>query len=161
MSENTNTLFWVITGAVIVLAVFLLINNSQSNTLNKIDNKFDNLWKEVSEETNQETILYSSPRMMFGNNVDYNGANFYLEPLWDSGMGTVINMGINNYIGGMIDPLIYNIRFFDGMNNEIYAVRKTVDMPVEWYVTAGSQGPSEISYMASYWMIEIIEFERH
>ena len=41
MSSNTNTLFWVITGAVIVLAVFLLINTSQSDTLTRISDKFN------------------------------------------------------------------------------------------------------------------------
>lgn len=44
MSENTNTLFWFITGAVIVLGVFLLINTSQNSNLNNITNKFDSLF---------------------------------------------------------------------------------------------------------------------
>jgi len=44
MSSNTNTLFWVITGAVIVLGVFLLINTSQDSNLKNITNKFDSLF---------------------------------------------------------------------------------------------------------------------
>ena len=52
MSENTNTLFWVITGAVIVLAVFLLINNSQDNTLTSISNEFNSLWTGEEKNTN-------------------------------------------------------------------------------------------------------------
>jgi Ran GTPase-activating protein (RanGAP) involved in mRNA processing and transport len=46
LSSNTNTLFWVITGAVIVLAVFLLINNSQSDTLARISDKFSSIIKD-------------------------------------------------------------------------------------------------------------------
>lgn len=41
MSNNTNTLFWVITGAVIVLGVFLLIQTNQDDSLNRINNKFN------------------------------------------------------------------------------------------------------------------------
>ena len=45
MSENTNTLFWVITGAVIVLAVFLLIQNNVCNTITEIFNHFNGLFQ--------------------------------------------------------------------------------------------------------------------
>lgn len=62
MSSNTNTLFWVITGAVIVLAVFTLINNSQSDTLAKISDKFSSLATEQgigsSESEEEETYPY-------------------------------------------------------------------------------------------------------
>ncbi|NLL01686.1 MAG: hypothetical protein GX265_01510 [Mollicutes bacterium] len=44
MSENTNTLFWVITGAVIVLAVFLLIQNNVGDTIIGIFEHFNNLF---------------------------------------------------------------------------------------------------------------------
>ena len=47
MSENTNTLFWVITGAVVVLAVFLLINTSQNESLNTISNRFSGAWNDT------------------------------------------------------------------------------------------------------------------
>lgn len=42
MSSNTNTLFWVITGAVIVLAIFGLVTVSNNSTLNRVFNSFDN-----------------------------------------------------------------------------------------------------------------------
>ena len=45
MSENTNTLFWVITGAVIVLAVFLLIQTNVGSTITNIFNHFNNLFQ--------------------------------------------------------------------------------------------------------------------
>lgn len=45
MSENTNTLFWVITGAVIVLAVFVLIQNNVGNTISSIFNHFNGLFQ--------------------------------------------------------------------------------------------------------------------
>ena len=41
MSNNTNTLFWVITGAVVVLSVFLLIKNNEEDSLNRINDKFN------------------------------------------------------------------------------------------------------------------------
>jgi len=44
LSENTNTLFWVITGAVIVLAVFLLIQNNVGDTITGIFEHFNNLF---------------------------------------------------------------------------------------------------------------------
>ena len=47
MSENTNTLFWVITGALVVLAVFLLISTSQDESLNAISGKFNVAWDET------------------------------------------------------------------------------------------------------------------
>lgn len=45
MSENTNTLFWVITGAVIVLAVFLLIQNNIGTTITGIFEHFNSLFQ--------------------------------------------------------------------------------------------------------------------
>jgi len=44
MSENTNTLFWVITGAVIVLAVFLLIQTNVGDTITGIFEHFNELF---------------------------------------------------------------------------------------------------------------------
>ena len=41
MSSNTNTLFWVITGAVVVLGIFLLVNTTSDETLGNINNKFE------------------------------------------------------------------------------------------------------------------------
>ena len=37
MSNNTNTLFWVITGAVIVLSIFTLVNVFHKNNGEKIN----------------------------------------------------------------------------------------------------------------------------
>lgn len=45
MSENTNTLFWVITGAVIVLAVFLLIQGNVGGTITGIFEHFNGLFQ--------------------------------------------------------------------------------------------------------------------
>jgi len=52
LSNNTNTLFWVITGAVIVLSVFLLINTSQSNTISRMNNKFSGIYKKQANAEN-------------------------------------------------------------------------------------------------------------
>ena len=61
MSSNTNTLFWVITGAVIVLAVFLLINTSQSDTLTRISDKFNSIAVEQGIENTETTEEESYP----------------------------------------------------------------------------------------------------
>jgi len=50
MSENTNTLFWVITGAVIVLALFLLIQGNVSDTITDIFTHFNGLFTTTPAE---------------------------------------------------------------------------------------------------------------
>ena len=44
MSNNTNTLFWVITGAVIVLGIFTLVLNINSDTVTNITRKMSSLF---------------------------------------------------------------------------------------------------------------------
>lgn len=44
MSENTNTLFWVITGAVIVVSLFVLIQSNVSTTVQGIFDHFNSLF---------------------------------------------------------------------------------------------------------------------
>lgn len=44
MSENTNTLFWVITGAVIVLAIFALVQANVGSTISNIFEHFNGLF---------------------------------------------------------------------------------------------------------------------
>jgi len=45
MSENTNTLFWVITGAVVVLGLFLLIQGNIGTTITGIFDHFNGLFQ--------------------------------------------------------------------------------------------------------------------
>ena len=47
MSNNTNTLFWVITGGVIVLAIFTLFNRNQSEVLNNIGDEYSDIYEDV------------------------------------------------------------------------------------------------------------------
>ena len=47
MSNNTNTLFWVITGAVVVLGIFLLTNNTSNGTIENINSKFSSYAEDV------------------------------------------------------------------------------------------------------------------
>ncbi|HHX68460.1 MAG TPA: hypothetical protein GX708_10465 [Gallicola sp.] len=44
MSENTNTLFWIITGAVIVVAIFTLLQNNITDSISGIFDHFNNLF---------------------------------------------------------------------------------------------------------------------
>ena len=47
MSNNTNTLFWVITGAVVVLGIFLLTNNTSNETLSNVSKKFNSYAEDI------------------------------------------------------------------------------------------------------------------
>lgn len=53
MSENTNTLFWVITGAVIVIAIFSIVSFSNNTTLSNIFNRFDGYFNKNGSTVNQ------------------------------------------------------------------------------------------------------------
>lgn len=44
MSENTNNMFWIITGAVVVLGVFTLINGSMDTTISNILTHFNSIF---------------------------------------------------------------------------------------------------------------------
>lgn len=44
MSENTNTLFWIITGAVIVVAIFGLLQNNITDSISGIFDHFNGLF---------------------------------------------------------------------------------------------------------------------
>ncbi len=44
MSENTNTLFWIITGAVIVVGIFALLQTNISDSITAIFEHFNGLF---------------------------------------------------------------------------------------------------------------------
>ena len=88
MSNNTNTLFWVITGAVIVLGVFLLINNSQTESLSNINNKYSGLFEQAN--ASPEIIEYYNHEQNYGALKITNEENF----IFDETTGT-----ITGYIG--------------------------------------------------------------
>ena len=52
MSGNTNTLFWVITGAVVVLGVFLLTQNNGNSSVRDINDKFSSYFDDVDTDPN-------------------------------------------------------------------------------------------------------------
>ena len=130
MSSNTNTLFWVITGAVIVLAVFLLINSGQNNNLNKINNKFDSLWtgEEYEQIISEDDKYYNdnSNRNYCnkGNKAELNGVkvrikNFKVE---DSGE-TNFTWVINNNSGQAYYNVYIKIEIYEcGTNNLMQSV---------------------------------------
>lgn len=49
MSDNTNTLFWVICGAIVVIAIYLLINSNISDSITGIFTHFGNLWTNTTK----------------------------------------------------------------------------------------------------------------
>lgn len=73
MSNNTNTLFWVITGAVIVLAGFMFVNSLNDGAITNITHKFSSLW------TNEELDDYYSPieRVVYKDYYKENSNRFY------------------------------------------------------------------------------------
>lgn len=44
MSENTNSLFWIITGAVVVIAIYVLIDANIAGTITNIFDHFNGLF---------------------------------------------------------------------------------------------------------------------
>lgn len=44
MSENTNSMFWIICGAVVVLSAFTLINSRLDTTITAIFEHFDSVF---------------------------------------------------------------------------------------------------------------------
>lgn len=54
MSDNTNTLFWVICGAIVVIAIYLLINTNITTSIDGIFSHFNNLW-DTTTKTNTPT----------------------------------------------------------------------------------------------------------
>ena len=118
MSNNTNTLFWVITGAVIILAVFLLINVSQKKQMRKIFGVMESKW--TGEEYDD---------------IDYD--QYMLEPITNEDYTMLNNCGTNvafvdGYRMQMVDYYLYNngqyIRFFiTNKSGELVDERFTVN----------------------------------
>lgn len=83
MSSNTNTLFWVITGAVIVLAVFLLMSN-ENNQLEGITNKFSSLFvaekQEEDEKIEEEESLIEDYSKYFVTSMNLGSNYTKIEP---------------------------------------------------------------------------------
>lgn len=49
MSDNTNTLFWIIVGAIVIIAIYILINSNISSAITGIFNHFGTLWTDTSK----------------------------------------------------------------------------------------------------------------
>jgi hypothetical protein len=59
MSSNTNNLFWVITGAVIIVGIFLLVSFSNNDTINQIFDKFSDYFDNSSSGNSVLERYYS------------------------------------------------------------------------------------------------------
>ncbi len=97
MSNNTNSLFWIITGAVIVLAAFLVISSTNNNTISKIFDDFSNHFFDKLSDSENEDPEEEIPE------VDLNQ---YIPSGWNL-MGIVMTNGVvyvtgnvNNFYGG-------------------------------------------------------------
>lgn len=118
MSNNTNTLFLIITGAVVILGVFLLINTSQSDTLNSVENKFSSLYhqanaspdliKYYSHESNYSSLKVTD-EAMFGFDESTGTINAYY--------GTETNVVFPATINGIEVKKIDNMNLW---NNSLY-----------------------------------------
>lgn len=85
MSNNTNTLFLVITGAVIILSVFLLINN-YANNLNRIESSVSSLY-------DNEDFTYEAPK---GTKIYTCGSNELIKDNFQVNIKRFIDLGDNN-----------------------------------------------------------------
>ena len=56
MSSNTNTLFWVITGAVVVLGVFLLVSGAKEGAVTNASNKFSTAFSDKLSQAEKEAL---------------------------------------------------------------------------------------------------------
>ena len=74
MSNNTNTLFWVITGAVVVLGIFLLTNNTSNGTIENINSKFSS----YAEDVISDPVL----KEYYGHVLNYNDLEITDESLF-------------------------------------------------------------------------------
>lgn len=84
MSNNTNTLFWVITGAVVVLSVVLLIKNNEEDSLNRINNKFNDVAQ--NQINNSGGNDYYFDRFSCGSSqVSVDGYDVYVTEYHDNG----------------------------------------------------------------------------
>ena len=130
MSNNTNTLFWVITGAVIVLAVFLIINESQNNTLNNIFTKFSKIYAnqnndpfddDYSEYFNDESFdknNYTEIQACGVKTKIVDGYKVGIHDFHDTGDNMVIRWLIINTNEIVRDGRIY-VSFFNCETNEL------------------------------------------
>ena len=81
MSSNTNTLFWVITGAVIVLAIFTLLTGLKDDSLPRIFNTIDNKWSSQNKNnSNDNGYDIGSNKFYCGSNqISNNGIKLYVK----------------------------------------------------------------------------------
>lgn len=85
MSNNTNTLFLVITGAVIILSVFLLINHN-TNSLNRVESSVSNLY-------DNEDFIYEPPK---GTKIYTCGSNELVKDNIQVNIKKFIDLGNND-----------------------------------------------------------------
>lgn len=156
MSNNTNTLFWVITGAVIVLAVFILINNSQSNSINKINNKFDAMWEEVKDSNRKSSM---SNILSFGEIFNYKDLNIKVLTPWISNNQAVFNVQTQN-LAGQVRKYNFILRIYDEWQNLILEVTNGVESPFSGTLTTSNLVTLDYYYYARYWSIEMVKVER-
>lgn len=120
MSNNTNSLFWIITGAVVVLVIFFLVNSSNDNTINKIFDKFGNVF---TNSSNQESTL----KKYYGHEPNYKNLKITDESLFefDVSSGTIIGYkgtNTNVVIPYKIKEVeVKNIDNLDLWNNYLYS----------------------------------------
>ncbi|MBR3229654.1 MAG: hypothetical protein IKF91_02365 [Bacilli bacterium] len=130
MSHNTNTLFWVITGAVVVLGIFTLVNFSQDKSLKRINGTFDSYWtgQDYDEEDYSQYFAgeevdphFSIPRYSCGSNVGKAGGyRVEVHDFHDSGTGeSMVRWIITNKNDTTNDKLLW-VKFYDcATDNEI------------------------------------------
>ncbi|MDD4188223.1 MAG: hypothetical protein PHX04_05675 [Bacilli bacterium] len=122
MSENTNTLFWIITGAVITVSVFLLISLNNESTLNKIFKKYDEEFKEIIAVKANYPLVKGKWKM------DIQSIN-----------GGRLTYLLSNLSGNKIFVDQVEIIFYDCKNKEILT---TFNQSVKMNIGTGLQGSS-------------------
>ena len=130
MSSNTNTLFWVITGAVIVLAIFTLLTGLKDDSLPRIFNTIDSKWSSQNKNNNNEDgyDIGSNKFYCGSNQKSKDGIKLYVKKVINKpNSETEIEWTLTNIGNEVINKKALNFYLYDCDTNE-----KLVD--AIWYL---------------------------
>ena len=99
MSKNTNTLFWVITGAVIVIGLFLIINSFNNDSIKKATGKISSVFQNAVKKSDEEELNNpTNIKKYYGHNENWDSIEVESTTLFefDEKTGTVLKYNGNS-----------------------------------------------------------------
>ena len=117
MSKNTNTLFWVITGAVIVISLFLIINSFNNDSIKKATGKISSVFQNTVKKSDEEELNNpTNIKKYYGHNENWDSIEVESTTLFefDEKTGTVLKYNGNSSIVEIPNGIEYiSCRAFD------------------------------------------------